>query len=372
MANYYSLEELLSSTENLVQLVTNVGHDDNTMTFLGVDWFHFNGVVADKIYVNGNSWFGFGKASEQLRVCRRDTKMWNFWREEGTLFHHYRFLRLKWDGYAHYSSTSADLRLCYEVFLFETGDIFLNVLQAPRNSSYLGTSQLVCAGGTKSFSVASGGDTQVTFTHLDETGSNYEVADGFISIEPPYNRKFLISDKEGKVYTSGSENGEQTLVEIESVVELTAELFEMYGMDDLPSVSLLMPLIIPSILYWQDSENELPNIQMDVTALPSNQKVYTENVSMIDSTISGIENVTIDSDLNTLFAVSFDNGVSWYAYVNSAWSLLTEEQSGMTKTAVEEIGTDVWAQMATTGQYMFRFILMEGSYVNNITVHYLN
>ncbi len=366
------MEELLSSTESLVQLVNNVGHDDDTMNFSGVDWFQFNGVIADKIYVNGNSWFGFGKSSEQLRVCRRDAKMWNFWREEGTLFHHYRFLRLKWDGYAHYSSTSADLRLCYEVFLFETGDIFLNVLQAPRNFSYLGTSQLVCAGGTKSFSVATGGDTQVTFTHLDETGSNYKVADGFISIEQPYNRKLLISDKEGKVYTSGSENGEQTLVEIESVVELTAELFETYGMDDLPSVSLLMSLINPSIVYWQDSENELPNIKMDVTALPPNQKVYTENVSMIDSTINGIENVTIDSDANTLFAVSFDNGVSWYAYVNSAWSLLTEEQSGMTKKAVEEIGTDAWAQMATTGHYMFRFILIEGSYVNNITVYYLN
>lgn len=371
MANYNSLEQLLSSTGNMVQLVKNVGHDDDTMTFTGVDWFKFNGVIANKIYVNGNSYFGFGSSGEQLKVCRRDAKMWNFWREEGTLFNYYRFLRLKWDGYAQYNSTSADAYLCYEVFLFDTGDIFLNVIKAPQNSGYLGTSQLVCSGGTKSFTLVAGEGKQITFTHLNEVGSDYSMSYGLIPLEPPYDKKFLVTDKDGRIYTIGIDN-EQTLVEIENVIELSAELFQTYGVDDLPANSLLMNLLNPGILFWQDSVNELPTIQMGLTALPPNQTVYTENISMTDSTITGIENVTIDSDNNTLFAVSFDGGESWYTYVNSTWALLSEAQSGMTRAAVEEIGTDAWAQMVTTGHYMFRFILAVGGYLNNITVHYLN
>ncbi|WP_010651580.1 hypothetical protein [Oceanobacillus massiliensis] len=372
MANYNSLEQLLASTVNLVQLVKNTAYDDSTLTIDGVDWFKFNNVVATKIYINGNSWFGFGGSSEQLKVCRRDAKMYNFWREEGTLFNHFRFLRMKWDGFSRYNSTSSDVALCYEVFLFDTGDIFLNVIQAPTNTSYLGTSQLVCSGGTKSFAITAGATVQVTFTSLNEAGSDYEMTYGLIPIEPPYNRKFLVSDIDGRIYTIDINNEEQTLVEIENVTDLTAELFQTYGIDDLPVESLLMNLISPGILFWQDSENELPTIQMGVTALPPNQTVYTENVSMADSTIKGIENVTIDSDDLTLFAVSVDGGISWYAYVDSIWSQLSETQSGMTRLTVEGIGTDAWALFATTGQMKFRFNLAEGSYVNNITIHYLN
>lgn len=213
---------------------------------------------------------------------------------------------------------------------------------------------------------------QIIFTHLDETGSNYEMAYGLIPIEAPYNRKFLVSDKNGKIYSIEIADAKEVLVEVGKIDELTGALFETYGIDNLPPESLLINLSNPGILYWQDSEYELPTIQMGLAALPPNQVVYTENISMIDSTITGIADVTIDSDAGTLFAVSFDKGEKWYVYVNNACSLLAEEHSGMTKTAVEGIGADAWAQMATTGHYMFRFILAEGGYVNNITIHYLN
>lgn len=59
MADYNGMEALLASTENLTQLLNNVGHDDDTpLTFNGVDWFKFNGTVAQSICVSGNSWFG--------------------------------------------------------------------------------------------------------------------------------------------------------------------------------------------------------------------------------------------------------------------------------------------------------------------------
>ena len=90
MANYDSIEEMLNTTENMQHLVVSSPHDDDTMTFTGVDWFMFNGIEVATLYVSGNSWVGLGINAEQLLVCRRDTKMWDFYREEATLFGVYR------------------------------------------------------------------------------------------------------------------------------------------------------------------------------------------------------------------------------------------------------------------------------------------
>ena len=100
MANYSSIEEMLNTTENMQHLVVSTGHDDDTMTFDGVDWFMFNGIKASSLYVSGNSWIGLGANTEQFLVCRRDAKMWDFYREEATLFNAYRVLKIRWEGYA--------------------------------------------------------------------------------------------------------------------------------------------------------------------------------------------------------------------------------------------------------------------------------
>ena len=372
MADYNGMEALLASTENLTQLLNNVGHDDDTLTFNGVDWFKFNGTVAQNIYVSGNSWFGFGTSAEQLQVCRRDAKLWNFWREEGTLYNYYKFLRLKWDGYAQYNSTSGSVHLTYEVYLFSTGDIFLNVLRMPTDSSYLGTNQLICTGGTKAFTVTAGQTLQETFKHGNSEGSDFTATVRLIDIEAPYDRKYLISDKDEKIYTVVTVESVQSLSEIENPGEINKALFEAHGVDEMPPGSLLLPLTDPVLLFWQDSQDSLPVLETDVTAVPFPQTVITENVDMTDSTILGIEKVTADSDDNTLFAVSFDDGTTWWNYVNNAWAVLSDEQSGMTKDAFANIGTDAWALKATTGHYRFRFVLAEGGYVNSIVVDYLN
>ena len=95
MANYSSIEEMLNTTENMQHLVVSTGHDDDTMTFDGVDWFMFNGIKASSLYVSGNSWIGLGANAEQFLVCRRDAKMWDFYREEATLFNVYRVLKIR-------------------------------------------------------------------------------------------------------------------------------------------------------------------------------------------------------------------------------------------------------------------------------------
>ena len=50
---------------------------------------------------------------------------------------------------------------------------------------------------------------------------------------------------------------------------------------------------------------------------------------MTDASIIGIEKVTVDADDAALFAVSFDNGTTWWTYTDNTWSQLSEEKSGM-------------------------------------------
>ena len=60
------------------------------------------------------------------------------------------------------------------------------------------------------------------------------------------------------------------------------------------------------------------------------------------------------------------------AYIDNAWVALSEDTSGINRESVEAIGTDGWAAAKEMNQYMIRFTLLEGGYVNRIIVHYLN
>ena len=557
MANYSSLEEMLNTTENMQHLVVSTGHDDDTMTFDGVDWFTFNGIKASSLYVSGNSWIGLGANTEQFLVCRRDAKMWDFYREEATLFNAYRVLKIRWEGYAQYNSTSLDVRLIYEWFFFETGDIMLNLIQPPKSSGYLGSNR-INGGVNQNFNVTAGLSEYVSLYHEDDTGTAYNLKYELLDINPPYDHRYLLSDKDGKYYrtehekafvdavvfkgyqcirtgiipdqdtrvvvtlntssfgdyalfgarTSTSEDkfgvfltsstqisgqyatesvtaevddysGIDVTVElskeglkrdgvviaefteaefvapVELVIgtyntngtldsryfkgqiikievwqrdeqqldlipcvdeslqvcfydnlsgncfynsgygkfgfvdlegkydeatklvevtfeELTAEVFRTEGFEDFPRSEVLTRLVNPSLLYWHDSEDDLPTMAVTLKAVPPVQTVYSKNTQMIDSTILGIEKVEIEADDTTLFAFSFDAGQTWKAYIENAWVNLSEETSGMSRETVESIGTDAWAIANEQMQYMVRFTLIEGGYCKRIIIHYIN
>lgn len=556
MTDYNSIEEMMNTTENMTQLINNSGQDDNVLTVDGVDWFFFKGTRASTLYVSGNSFIGMGVNAEQLLVCRRDTKLWNLYREEATLFGTYKVLKIRWEGYAQYNSTSADVALKYEWFFIENGDMFLNLIP-PKNSSYLGNSQIV-ANVTRTFSVIAGQQTCVSFYAIDEEGTDYEIAYEVMDVQAPFERKYLLSDKDGVYYrlehekafvdaielkgyqffrtgivpnqdtkvvvsfqTSvfndaalfgarestalnkfgvflsnsttihGQYNTESTGAEVDeysgltvtvelskeglkrdgvviaeymeaefvapvemtvgtintnetldtryfkglifkvevwqgeeqvlnlipcvdeqvrpcfydtfsevcyyndgygtfgfmdegllfdeathlvpvNIEELTAEAFHLNGFSDFPRDVIFGRIVNPTLLYWQDSDTELPVYKMKLSAVPPVQTVYSKNTEMTDSTILGIEKVVIEADDTTLFAFSFDSGETWKAYINGMWVTLSEVTSGINRETVEAIGTDAWNEACTDKQYKIRFTILEGGYVNRIIVHYLN
>jgi len=174
MANFSKLSELLNTTDGMTVLRNNSAQDDGVDTVTGVDWFTFNGVTASKLYVSGNSFVGFGSNAEHLKICRRDGKMWYLYRQEG-IIGNVRFLKIRWQGYTWYSQTSATYALIWELFLFDDGGMYLNIVTVPSDSSYLGTNQLICGSKTYNFKVAV--STPVDYSFLPDGSGQYVLSE---------------------------------------------------------------------------------------------------------------------------------------------------------------------------------------------------
>lgn len=357
------LDKYLNTTEDMEVLVNNVKHDDDTVTVTGVDWFSFDGMAATSIYANGNSWIGIGKNSEQLKVCRRDGAMYSLYRQEGMLYNYYKFLKIRWEGYSYYSSTSDTYALKYELFLFDTGDIFLNVIQTPASSSYIGTSSITSGGVTTTLNIPVSSTPVVTLTHQDDTGSLWEASYEEIVILPPYDRKYLIQAGE-KYYTIAS--GQLTEIE---VVDLNAQVFKDSGVDVLPG-EVLLSLVNPRILYWQDSADPLPEKTVAVQAIPKTQTVYTTEQDLSDPSIVGIKSVAVDASEGVLMAFSSERG-SFRILETGAW-VDAAEDTGMSKAEVEAVTEEQWVMLMGKDVYQIRFLIPEGTYLNRITVNYKN
>lgn len=174
MADFSNLSQLLNTTEGMTVLRNNSAQDDSVDTVTGVDWFTFNGVVASNLYVSGNSFVGFGSSAEHLKICRRDGKMWYLYRQEGTIGNT-QFLKIRWQGYTRYNYTSSDYALTWELFLFDDGGLYLNIVTVPSSSSYLGTSQLVCGSKTYNFTVTT--STPVDYSFLPDGSGQFVLSE---------------------------------------------------------------------------------------------------------------------------------------------------------------------------------------------------
>lgn len=183
-----------------------------------------------------------------------------------------------------------------------------------------------------------------------------------------YDRKYLLRSN-STLYTI-TDGALSALTE----TEITASLFRTYGVDEIPDGALLVGLTDPEVLYWHDSTDELPVLTSSVTGSPPvPQVVVTNPQDMSDSTILGIESVTVTASEDVLFALSFDDGATWKAYNGTAWVTLEQENSGMTADTFQNISLEAWAEVVTGTAYRVRFVLMDTtSYMTELVIHYLN
>lgn len=362
--NYSSIEEIVAGTDNAETIVNNVAHDDDSVSVNGADWLTFNGVAVSTIYCSGNSWLGFGNNSEDLKVNRRDAKMYYLWREEGTLYGYYRFIRIRWKGYSYYSSTSSTYLTTYDVLLFDNGDIFLHMVDIP--TSYNDGTKSLTAGNAYSFTYTA--DSPDVSFYKQEDGS-FVVVNELLQIEVPFARKYMIKDSEtGNLYNIA----DGVLTQIPTN-EVTSATFKQYGADEITDTSLLLTIGKPVILYWQDSDTQLPEKRVDVTAIPPEQAILTD-IDLSHDSIKGISSVNIDVTGSPTFSVSFDNGDTWSIHNGSEWITLSDGEQGMDADTIKAITSEQWnTAIADISSFVLKILLSStDDAVNSVVLNFIN
>ena len=299
------LEDYLNTTEGMT-CIRNTPNDDGTDTVAGMPGFMFNGVSAVNLYISGNEWIGIGTNAEQLQVCRRDGKVYYNYRQEGTLIDGTDFLKIRWEGYVQYNNTSESLRLIFEFFLFSNNDMFLNVVKTPTNSSYYGSSNLICNGQTTALSICdgTGGGKMIAFHSTDDQGRTWEISYGEYSPSDVFSNKYLI--RSGGIYYIENE-GELEQVD---VVNPTAACFYRYGMDAVPDGDLLVPLTNPDVLFWTNDSDESLQMRAELVAYPFPQ-ILTGYADMTSETILGIDMLSAEYSGEIDIKLSYDGGTTY-------------------------------------------------------------
>ncbi len=128
--NYDSLNEIFSAgVTNMTCLLQDSGsYDGGTLAVTGAEFVRFMDSVVSSIYAHGDSYWGIGSDTSHLKVDNRDTRMRSLYREEGTLYSYYRFLKIRWEGWSHYNASGADYQLKYDLIFWDTGDISLHMV----------------------------------------------------------------------------------------------------------------------------------------------------------------------------------------------------------------------------------------------------
>jgi len=359
--NYNSIDEILSAgITNMEVIRDNTKQDDGTDTITGVSWFTFNGTVASTIYVSGNSWIGFGSSSEHLKVNRRNGAMWSFYREEGTLYDYYKFLKIRWKGYSRNSQTSFSYAIEYDVILWDTGDISLHMISIP-TSYNTGTYSLV-ASSTYTYNVSTTSP-YVTFTKTD---AGFDVKNEIINLEFPYEKIYLI--RSGSTYYTVVND---VLSEVIGA-DISSTTFLNYGIKMIPELSLLAGLSNPEILYWTDSEKCLIN-NLRIQGSPSPQLIhYNPQTIPEGSGIKGIEAKRAHDDV--LFTITFNGGTTWHYYDTVTMTWITAESNlvGMSPSVLKALIPSIWAEITTSSTFQIRCLLPSTeSYVDKIYVGYV-
>lgn len=185
---------------------------------------------------------------------------------------------------------------------------------------------------------------------------------------PLYDRKYLV--RSGSTLYTITDGALTALAE----TEITASLFQTYGVDEIPDGALLAGLTDPEVLYWHDSTDELPDITITVKGTPPLPQMFTsEPMDLTHESIAGIDHAAVDASEDVRFAISFDGGTTWKAHDGSAWFDTSDTVPGMLPSTMNAITAEQWAEVVVLDSYMVRFWLPNvTAYVKSVVMHYIN
>lgn len=354
--DYNSVEEMINAgISKMTVLVNNVGYDDNAYTITNMPtWLKYNNITPSEMYASGNTWFGVGSQTEHIKFNRRDTKMYYLYREDGTVYGRFRFLKLRWRGYSVWNQTGSSYLQEWEVIFFDTGDVMIHAVTIPA-SSYDGSFNIV-ASQTYTYTKPTAAAPYVTFYTQNENNTVFEIDYQIIQLKC-WNDKWLIED-EGTYYNIV--DGELNPLEI---TEITAQNMVDYGNDERPDGEILLTLTEPTLYRWNDSDIYLPEpiqptINVNMTAYPFPQTIDLD-VDMSHETILGIKGVTAQYSGNVLVQYSLDDG-STYTDDETLQEFLNEDFN------------DIFLQLPTDKKLYLRFTLHTDATLTNVRFTYKN
>ena len=331
-------------------------YDGGAYTVEGAEYATYRGDVISSIYAGGDSFIGINSNTEHLRVNRCDARMRSLYREEGTLYKRYKFLKIRWEGWSQYNQSGESYQLKYDVIFWDSGDISLHMASIP-TSNYNGKFELV-ADKTYTYTKPTTVLPDVTFKYDSKSGI-FEVVYEPIDMPPPY--LALIRDADGTLYTLAAQTVNELTSDIEETLqpleerELTAELFRKKGFAKMPDWQLLKTLDTPSVLSWCD---DMPcPVTATVKGTPPPQ--YIESTADLSSeTVLGIAALNAD--------YSGDVKVQ-YSYDGEQYS----EQEPMTDFLATDPDT-LYAGLAGSKTITFRFWLTGDATLTSFTMTYKN
>lgn len=176
------------------------------------------------------------------------------------------------------------------------------------------------------------GEVNHTFQTVNSTEANDAIVECVQIVPKPY--KYLVRNND-IIYTVS----DGALTEITGT--LNAQLFQTYGVEEIPSGALLITLSNPEVLCWTDGLT-VPLLKATVQGVPQPQVIVSEEINLMDGSIKGIESVAIDCKGEPVFAISFDNKATWVKHNGTDWVNVADELTGMTKLEFEAITTEQW------------------------------
>lgn len=304
--NYDSVNEIFAAgvTNMACLLQDSNSYDGGTLAVSGADFLAFLGKGVLSIYAHGDSYWGIGADSVHLRVDNRDSRMRSLYREEGTLYSYYRFVKIRWEGWSHYNASGADYQLKYDLVFWDTGDISLHMVSVPVQC-YDGAFGF-SADKNYAFTKPDAASPDITFQYYGESRT-YEVKYTPIDLLVPF--RLLVRDSGGRLYTverqtvnEGTGDEADALVEL-AETELNAYIFKTRGFARFPEWDLIKDLSVPSVLSWSGSR-AFP-LNAVITGTPPKQYIECR-ADLSDGTVLGIRALNAEYTGDVRIQYSYD------------------------------------------------------------------
>lgn len=231
--------------------------------------------------------------------------------------------------------------------------MFLNVIQNPTNTGYLGTLDMICGGTTTALTLAdsSGVGTQVSFYHQDEGGHTWNIVYAMYEETDTYSFAYLVRQADAfYTYADGA-------LEEVSLENLTAAMFLKYGFEEIPPAEILTPIDNMQMYLWKAGGAE-ELLKANVKAYPYPQ-VLDAVADMSHISILGIKMMTAEYSGDVTVSISIDNGRTYSEDMPLGDWLNTD---------VEEL----YNSLREEKRLMLRFTLHDNVAISRFKITYIN